>query len=312
MALHLVPRSLQYLEQVAQLGSIQAASRELGISASAIHRQITAIEDALGEMLFERETKGMILTPTGRMVLDVAREWRLDNARIWSAVQANRGIEYGHLTIAAMDGMVNGFIPELVTEIARVFPRVELEIEITNPDNAAKGVLNGDYDFAAVVNPPLDDKLAFHWSGEFPLGCIASPDHPVAGADRISLRELVANPVVFQSRALSIRRLLEARHGWIFEKASNAIVVNSIQLMKRLVVSGRYIAITSELDAGPEIRSGHVHFVPISDADLFRQRFAVISNVKIPETGISQKIIPIAVRTLQNLTAGTSAEVPAS
>ena len=46
MSLRLVPRSLQYFEQVAQRGSIQAASRELGISASAIHRQITAIEDA--------------------------------------------------------------------------------------------------------------------------------------------------------------------------------------------------------------------------------------------------------------------------
>ncbi len=172
MTLHLVPRSLQYLEQVAQLGSIQAASRELGISASAIHRQITAIEDSLGELLFERDPKGMILTPTGRMILDVAREWRLDNARLWSAVQANRGIEYGHVRIAAMDGMVNGFIPDLVNEIAHHFPRVEVEIEITNPDNAVKGVLNGDFDFAAVVNPAPDDKLTFHWSGEFSLGCI--------------------------------------------------------------------------------------------------------------------------------------------
>ena len=86
MTLHLVPRSLHYLEQVAQFGSIQAASRELGITASAIHRQIKAIEDSLGELLFDRNTKGMVLTPTGRMLLELAREWRLDNARLWSAV----------------------------------------------------------------------------------------------------------------------------------------------------------------------------------------------------------------------------------
>ena len=55
MSLYLVPRSLWYIEQVARLGSIQAASRELGISASAIHRQIKTIEDAMGEPLFERD-----------------------------------------------------------------------------------------------------------------------------------------------------------------------------------------------------------------------------------------------------------------
>jgi DNA-binding transcriptional LysR family regulator len=258
-------------------------------------------------MLFEREAKGMTLTPTGRMILDVARDWRLDNARLWLAVQANRGIEYGHVRFAAMDGMVNGFIPELVTEIANCFPRVEVEIEITSPDNAVKGVLNGDFDFAAVVNPAPDEKLTFHWSGEFPLGCIAAPGHPVAGAEGISLREFISNPVVFQSSALSIRKLLEARHSWIFERATNSVVVNSIQLMKLLVVSGRYIAVTSELDAGPEIQSGQLRFIPISDPDIFRQRFAIISNVQIPESITSQKIISIAVQILHRLTKLTSA-----
>jgi DNA-binding transcriptional LysR family regulator len=256
----------------------------------------------LGELLFDRDTKGMNLTPTGRMLLELAREWRLDNARLWSAVQANRGIEHGQVRIAAMDGMVNGAMPQLVSEISRQFPQVRVEIEITSPDNAFKGVRNGDFDFAAVVNPAPDDKLTFHWSREFPLGCIAAPEHPVAKADSISLREFVSNPVVFQSAALSIRKLLEARHSWIFERAANSVVVNSIQLMKLLVVSGRFIAVTSELDAGPEIRSGQLCFIPICDPDIFRQRFAVISNVQIPESITTQKIISITIQILRNLT----------
>lgn len=308
MTLHLVPRSLHYVEKVAQFGSIQAASRELGITASAIHRQIKAIEDTLGVLLFDRDAKGMSLTPTGRMILELAREWRLDNARLWSTVQASQGIEHGQVRIAAMDGMVNGLMPELLSEVSRRFPRVKVEIEITSPDNAVKGVLNGDFDFAAVVNPAPDDNLTFHWSREFPLGCIAATDHAVAKADSISLREFVSNPVVFQSRALSIRKLLEARHSWIFERAANSVVVNSIQLMKHLVVSGGYIAVTSELDAGPEIRSGQLCFIPISDTDIFRQRFAVLSNVQIPESITSQKIITITVQILRSLTEFTSAK----
>ncbi|MDH3659113.1 MAG: LysR family transcriptional regulator [Alphaproteobacteria bacterium] len=302
MSLHLVPRPLKYLEQVAQHGSIQAASRELGISASAIHRQIKVIEDALGEMLFIRDAKGMTLTPAGQLILDLARDWRLDNARLWSVIQANRGVEQGHIRIAAMDGMVNGFLPEMVSEIARHFPRVHVEIDITSPDGAANGVLNGDVDFAAVANVAPNENLKFHWSREFPLGCIATPDHPVASMRDISFFDVVSHPVVFQSAALSIRKLLEARHSWIFDRAINAVTVNSIQLMKLLVLSGQYIAVTSELDAGPEILSGRLKFVPISDKDAFRQTISLISNVQIPESSANQKIIAMAVRLVERLT----------
>lgn len=301
MSLHLVPRALQYIEQVAQLGSIQAASRESGISASAIHRQIKWIENELGENLFERDTKGMTLTPTGVLILDLARDWRLDNARIWAVVQAGRGIEHGHIRIAAMDSMVNGFVPEMIEEIDRLYPRIHVDIEITSPDSAAKGVLNGDFDIAAVANVTPHDNLRFHWSREFPLGCIATRDHAVASMETISMSEFISHPVVFQSTALSIRKLLEVRHSWVFEKAAKSITVNSIQLMKGLVSSGRYLAVTSELDAGPEIRSGRLRFVPISDKDIFKQSISLISNTQIPESSATQKIISMAVQMLERL-----------
>ena len=303
MSLHLVPRSLRYFEKVAQLGSIQSASRELGISASAIHRQITAVEDALGELLFERDAKGMTLTPSGHLILELARDWRIDNARLWSIIQANHGVEQGQIRIAAMDGMVNGFVPELVNQIAARFPLVQVCLEITSPDGAVKGVLNGDFDFAVVVNVAPDDGLSFHWAQEFPLGCIATPSHPVASMPNIKLRDFISFPVVFQSSSLSIRKLLEARHEWIFDKASNSVVVNSIQLMKLLVASGKYVAVTSELDAGPEIRDGRLKFVPISDEDIFRQMFAVISNRQISESAAVEQVIALAVGILKRHSA---------
>lgn len=299
MSLKLVPRALQYFERVAQAGSIQAASRELGISASAIHRQITAIEDDMSELLFEREATGMVLTPTGQHVLELARDWRLDNARLWSVVQADRGVEQGQIKIAAMDGMVNGFIPQMLEEVTTLYPRVQVEIEIMSPDNAVKGVLNGDVDFAVVVNVEPHDNLTFHWSFDFPLGCIAAPDHSVAQKPSIEFVEAIAHPVIFQSTSLSIRQLLEAHHKWIFKRAERSIVVNSIQLMKQLVVTGQYLAFTSELDAGPEILSKQLCFIPISDNGVFNQRFSVISNVMIPETNVMKKVIATSIAMLE-------------
>jgi DNA-binding transcriptional LysR family regulator len=113
---------------------------------------------------------------------------------------------------------------------------------------------------------------------------------------------------VFQSKALSIRKLLEARHSWIFDKAADSLTVNSIQLMKLLVSSGRYVAVTSELDAGPEIRSERLKFAPISDKDTFRQTISLASNKLIPESTATQKIIAMAVQLLERLTGPTDSE----
>ena len=298
MALHLVPRSLQYVEQVAHLGSIQAASRETGISASAIHRQIKAIEDDLGELIFDRDAKGMILTPAGRLILDLARNWRFDSAKLWSLMQATRGVEYDHVRIAAMDGMVNGLVLELASEISHRFPRVQAEFVITSPDSAVKGLLNGDFDIAFVANPQPNDNLVYHWTREFPLGCIAAPQHPVAAKVCISLEEFVTFPVAFQATSLPIRKFLEAQHGWIFERVVSSVVVSSVQLMKLLAVSGKYIALTSEVDAGPEISAGLLKFIPISNKNIFQQSTAIISNAQMPLSNVGTKIISIATQIL--------------
>lgn len=294
MALHLVPRSLLYFEQVAQLGSIQAASRELGISASAIHRQIVAIEDAIGEQLFERESSGMTITPTGYLIMELARDWRIDSARLWSTIQEDRGIEQGHIRIAAMDGMVNGLVPELVHALAKRFPKIQPDIEITSPDVAVKGVINGDFDLAAVVNVAAQEKLKIHWSQDFPLGCICTTHHPLAQSNGVKLEEVISHPIVFQSAALAIRKLLELRHAWIFERPSASVVVNSIQLMKQLVRSGTFVAITSELDAEPEIKAGEIVFLPINNKDLFKQKFSVVSNAMIPENAATKEVLQLA------------------
>lgn len=301
MSLHLVPRSLLHLEHVAQFGSIQAAARELGISASAIHRQITSLEEATGELLFERTANGMTITPHGQRLLDLALSWRLDSARLWNAIQENRGIEHGHIRVAAMDSMVNGLVPALLMDLSSALPQVQVEIDILTPDNAVKGVLHGDYDLAMVANAPPDRNLVFHWKEEFPLGCIVSPKHPLAGRSSILLEEFISYPVVFQSNHISIRKHLEARHGWIFDKAARAIVANSPQLIKVLATTGNYIALTSELDAAPEIRSGKLEFIPVGDENAIQQTISVISNVQAPETGLTKKVLSMTTQNLHSI-----------
>lgn len=52
---------------VAEEGSVSAAGRRLGASASAVSQQITNLEDAVGTTLMDRGTRPVALTPAGQM-----------------------------------------------------------------------------------------------------------------------------------------------------------------------------------------------------------------------------------------------------
>ena len=52
-------------EVVARLGSINKAADELNVTASAVSHQITNLEGFVGRKLFERTSRGLVLTPVG-------------------------------------------------------------------------------------------------------------------------------------------------------------------------------------------------------------------------------------------------------
>lgn len=63
-------KALRAFEAVARLGSIKAAADQLGMSASALGRQIQALEEELNCSLFERHARGLRLTAAGRDYAD--------------------------------------------------------------------------------------------------------------------------------------------------------------------------------------------------------------------------------------------------
>ena len=280
LALHLVPRSLKYVEVVAQIGSIQGASRELGLAASAINRQILLLEESLGVKLFERRPSGMSPTAAGEAFIVLARRWGRDVGRLVSDVEAMQGTSLGHVRLAAMDSQANGVLPQLVGRMAAELPRVELEVEIVSPHQAIVAVSEGTADIALAVNVRPRKDLRLLCSMELPLGCVASPAHPLAGARATTLKEVARHPVALQSRSLAIRRYLEEEHGWPLPESPRLLVTNSLQLVKQLALAGSHLALTSELDAAPEIASGRLVFVPIRDRGVAPQTVAVAVDAR--------------------------------
>ncbi len=288
MPASLVPASLRYAEQVARSGSIQRAAKELNIAASAINRQILQLEQTLGVPLFERVAKGMRATPAGDAIVTLTRRWRSDERRAVAELRQLQGVDQGHIRVVAMDSHVNGILPALIADLDARHPRISLDIEVMSTDAAVAALTAGDADIAAVFNLSPRRDIHVLWSAELPLGCVIAPNHPLARTATISLQEVVAHPIVLQSRALMIRRYLESHHGWLFTEDRKTVETNSLQLVKILAKERGYVAFTSELDAAPELIAGTLVFRPVRDKGAEPQMVSIAMDGRKPLTRVGR------------------------
>ncbi|WPB56367.1 LysR family transcriptional regulator [Xylophilus sp. GOD-11R] len=284
----IVPAVLRYIDQVARSGSIQQAARELHVAASAINRQLLQLEEALGVPLFDRLPRGMRLTPPGDAIVTLARRWREDERRMAGTIRQMQGVHQGQVRMMAMDSQTTSAIPRLVEALAVAHPRVSLSVEVGSTDEAVSALLAGHVEVASVFNLEPRRELVALWSAPLPLGCIVAPGHALAAGDSTSLQEVCSHPIVLQSKALLIRRYLESHYRWLFGEGPQRVETNSLQLLKQLVASGRYVALTSELDAAPELAAGTLRFLPLRDQGVDAQSVDVVIDARKPMSAVAR------------------------
>ena len=103
----------------AEEGSLSAAARALGMAQPTLGRQVDALEEELGVILFERVGRGFTLTPSGLELLDHVREMgNAANGRVsLTAAGQSQSIE-GTVVIAASEVHAAMLLPPILRQIA--------------------------------------------------------------------------------------------------------------------------------------------------------------------------------------------------
>lgn len=113
-------------------GSFSAAARALGATQPTIGRQVAALEEELGVVLFERVGRGLGLTPTGLELVEHARAMA-EAALQFSRVAAGQSISLdGPICISAGEVIAARVLPPIVATIRAAHPGIEIEIIATN------------------------------------------------------------------------------------------------------------------------------------------------------------------------------------
>jgi DNA-binding transcriptional LysR family regulator len=145
-------RDLKVFEAVARTGGMNSAATELNTVQSNVTARIRTLEADLRITLFERRSRGVMLTRAGERLLPYATKIRalLDEAR---RAATDEGTPQGLLTIGSLETTAAQRLSPIITAFATAYPQVNLVLRTGTNALLLEQVLNYDLDGAFVCGP---------------------------------------------------------------------------------------------------------------------------------------------------------------
>lgn len=113
---------------IAEHGSVRAAARHLGVAQSALTRSIQELERELDVSLFDREAKGISLTPTGQRFLTRAQIIQSEVRRAQEEIEQLRGSATGSVYVGLSTVSQIALFPYAIKAFRARYPEVVLNV----------------------------------------------------------------------------------------------------------------------------------------------------------------------------------------
>lgn len=194
--------NLNLLEQfvvLARTRNFTRAAEELHLSQSALSRAIQKLEDQLGQPLFERKPREIVLTELGELLLERARQiLQLMEDTFAELSEAGRR---GRIRLGAIPTIAPYFLPGLLSAFAKAYPNILVMVQEDITENLIKRCSHGDIDVAIVALPIMAKHLDVEPLFDEELLLVAPVGHPLAKAENVQIRSLEQFPFVMLSEA---------------------------------------------------------------------------------------------------------------
>lgn len=146
---------------VAQAGSVTDGAARIHRSQSATSLQVKRLETILGQPVFERHGRGVVLSETGRQLLPVAQDVmaRLDGA----LRDISCGVVTGKLRVGIPDDHGRSKLAQIIATFTRQHPQVELDVSCALSAGFPEALEKGSLDLAIyeVQTPQAHEQLLF-------------------------------------------------------------------------------------------------------------------------------------------------------
>lgn len=252
-------QALQAFVRVVETGSFARAADKLGVSTSAVSRQVAELESHLNVRLLQRTTRRLSLTDTGQQFYERGVQLLGDLDEAESSVRAAAVLPQGtlRLTCAATFG-VRHMAPAIAAFVAQ-YPQVQVDIDLS--DRAVDLVEEG-FDLAIRIGAIGQQGLVSRRLAATRMVCCASPaylarrkDAPIRVPADLAAHECLSYTQV----GLPNTWRFEAADGSMHEfRVPTRHRVNNGEMLAALGAEGLGVLNEPDFIVGPELRAGRL------------------------------------------------------
>lgn len=225
--LKILPEMVAFL-RVAELGSFSAAASQLGMTPSAVSRQVTRLEKELGVQLIQRTTRQLRLSEPGIEAFEHCRTLVAAAQATMQVAQQFVGEPRGQVRISAPKAFARHVLHPLLMDFLERFPNLDIQFIVADRD----------------IDPIREGvDLVVRLTPDPPQGLVARPLMPVrqilcAAPSYLREKGVIEHPRDLLAHSCLYLGEQERDNRWRFRQGEEAVEV---------VVQGRYVANHSEI-----------------------------------------------------------------
>ena len=262
-------RHLELVGAVAEAGGLSRATSVLHLTESALSRQLTALEEALGTRLFLRTGRRMLLTPAGERLLSSAGGVLETLRRTEEEIRQLSADGAGLLRLATECYTCYHWLPSLLREFSVRHPRVELRILAEATHEPLPALLEGRIDLA-IMSTPLDDRRLRHvplFKDE--LVAVLPPGHRLASRGFLKAEDFAGESLILyvppEESTLIQEVMLPAG-----VQPARIIQIQLTEAIVEMVSAGLGVSLLARWAIAPQLEAGTLRAVRVTRPGLRR------------------------------------------
>jgi LysR family transcriptional regulator for bpeEF and oprC len=251
--------ALQTFTTVVRTRNFTAAADSLGVTPSAISKQISGLEERLGVRLLNRTTRSVSPTEAGQLFYQHCENILESIAEAERLVTDFDATPKGRLRITAMANFGRRELARLLSDFALMYPNISFELYIS--DRPVDIVQEG-YDFALRIGTQEDSRLIAKPIAKQSIMVCAAPAYLVKWGTPQVFEDIVNHRMLVISNAEYARanwlREFEKSHSFSINAVERKLTVNDIDLAYEACLQGMGITALPSYIAERHVRSGEL------------------------------------------------------
>ena len=229
----------KYFLQAAKDLSIRRASVNLNVNSSAVVRQVKKLEYNLGTNLFIRNSRGLTLTPQGKILFEFLANQENTVLDFKERFDVEKGKIKGTYKIGMMESVGTNIITPMLKEYQTSYPDIKFEIVAKKPEIIIDELINQKLDIGITFSQFFPKSIRKLSERKISMGVVTSIGHPLQLKDKVTFEDLRNYPVVLHTGALSFFRQTNRLIGLNPDFLDLRVTSNSLNFITKSLINNK-------------------------------------------------------------------------